>query len=134
MSWAEVSRINSNIQKPLDTLIGEGVRTVKSIQRGTATFYVYNPGIDMNRVYPPTINLSAVNPAKCEVKLSGFAGQTRHSTVTHNEYAPVLPHVAGLTAAQLSVGASPGFNNDSSSTIYAENSLYPFSWEVVEYY
>ena len=121
MIWTAIKHaINSTLGtagfKPLNTLINEGVRTVKSVQRGAAVF---------SGDTPPVIVLSAVNPAKCTVSLHGTVGYLGGTVVI-----PCFPYVYSLSGNSLSVRTSSQFSQVGGGWRTTD----AFSWEVVEYY
>ena|GEM_PF-4159147 len=97
MSWSEVLKINSDMSKPLDTLISETVAAkgvVKSVQRGRALAAV-SSGVVQN----VSITISAVSAAKCLLTINNSLVQDDAGLIQNayfmsmtNTLITLLPH------------------------------------------
>ena len=116
MSWAEVTKINSDLSKPLNEIdILKYSSVVKSIQRG-----VWGPSASRNFYSNPVdINIAAVNPTKCSVRLFGSFGGYSSALVER-------PIVKALTATVLTIA---NYRDATSGSNFGY-----IGWEIVEYY
>lgn len=130
--WGAIKKsINSDLTKPLNTLIDNVQSTVttintntargviKSVQRGTSS-------ISPNTSSSTTINISSVTPSKCSVNVYG-AG-VKYGSITDTSYRESAVYVTDLSSTTLTFTAS-----GSVSTTSSGHAGY-FGWEVVEFY
>lgn len=119
MSWAEVKKINSNLSKSLDVLIGElktqvaNKSVMKSIQRGVSSG---------NK----TISINTVDPAKTMVLLNGQLSSVSVNGQTGGGGGGSGVTLSALTESSITVAnayVSAGFGSDVA-----------WSWQAVEFY
>ena len=120
MSWGEVLKINSDMSKPLDTLISEVVSAksiVKSIQRGRSLAPVSGDGMTIQNL---TLAIAAVTVSKCMILLNNASVQEAGGYI-------VGAYPYSITTN--SVSFYPHFHNGGGNP-----SPKYFYWQVVEFY
>lgn len=90
MSWAEVKKINSNLDVPLDELLkGGGTSVVKSVQRGVSS--VSGPGGSDITISPVDLDKSVLitnyRPGARDAYFKGWIKDSTHVYLAQNAYA-----------------------------------------------
>ena len=110
MSWAEVKKINSDLNVPLNE---GGVKIVKSVQRG------------ISNGSTTSIAISEVNPDKCMLLLDGIVTTTRKisTNVTNEDWSAWGDACGGATLSSIT-----------DNTITISNVKNTYSWQLIEFY
>ena len=120
MSWGEVLKINSDMTKPLNTLMSEVIASksaVKSIQRGRS---LAQPSSDGSTIQNVGLAVASIIPSKCIVLIDNTMGQDPSGTI-------INAYLSGMTSSSITFYPHYWQGNNNPISKY-------FYWQLIEFY